>query len=77
MNALKFKPDFVAFSGIYRLPQQKAQKSMISTCCFMLPNMPPASTSKGRTEGKRTDNRQESLAGSGQCNHMAVYRPQR
>ncbi len=28
-------------------------------------------------KGKRTDNRQESLAGSGQCNHMAVYRPQR
>lgn len=30
----------------------------------MLPNMPPASTSKGGREGKRTDNRQESLAGA-------------
>lgn len=48
----EFKPDFVAFSGIYRLPTTKAQKSMISTCCFMLPNMPPASTSKGRAGRK-------------------------
>ena len=36
----------------------------------------PFSLSKLKPANQYQD-RQESLAGSGQCNHMAVYRPQR
>lgn len=52
MNALKNLSLILLLSLAFQAATTKAQKSMISTCCFMLPNMPPASTSKGRAGRK-------------------------
>ncbi len=71
MNALKNLSLILLLSLAFTAAATtKAQKSMISTCCFMLPRYASASTSKGGGRKANWITVRNPWQGADSCNHM-------